>query len=286
MEITIDHLTMTYPNGKQALRDISLELASPNLIGLLGPNGAGKSTLMKLMVAALLPTEGEIRVNGAPLHKNEKQLKERLGYLPQSFGLYEELTVWQFLDYMAALKNIPDAKQAIEAAIEAVNLTEKRKARIRTLSGGQRQRVGVAQALLGNPQFLIFDEPTVGLDPEERIHFRNLFSRAALDKIVVLSTHIIEDVQSVCNRLIVMDRGHIRFDGTPAALIQRAEGHVGVFVHEEGAENKGLHITSRVNTAHGIRCRAVAEILPAFVQPVEPTLEDAYLYCIAGEEAQ
>ncbi|MCQ5129615.1 ABC transporter ATP-binding protein [Butyricicoccus faecihominis] len=286
MEITIDHLNMTYPNGKQALRDISLQLASPNLIGLLGPNGAGKSTLMKLLVAGLMPTEGEIRVDGAPLRRHEKELKNRLGYLPQSFGLYDELTVWQFLDYMAALKNIPDAKRAIDQVIEAVNLSEKRKARIRTLSGGQRQRVGVAQALLGDPQFLIFDEPTVGLDPEERIHFRNLFSRAAQDKIVVLSTHIIEDVQSVCNRLIVMDRGRVRFDGTPAALIQRAEGHVGVFEQAEAASTEGLHITSRVNTARGIRCRAVAALLPAFVQPVEPTLEDAYLYCIAGEEAQ
>ena len=286
MEITIDHLNMTYPNGKQALRDISLQLASPNLIGLLGPNGAGKSTLMKLLVAGLMPTEGEIRVDGAPLRKHEKELKTRLGYLPQSFGLYDELTVWQFLDYMAALKNIPDAKRAIDQVIEAVNLSEKRKARIRTLSGGQRQRVGVAQALLGDPQFLIFDEPTVGLDPEERIHFRNLFSRAAQDKIVVLSTHIIEDVQSVCNRLIVMDRGRVRFDGTPAALIQRAEGHVGVFEQAEVQATEGLHITSRVNTVRGIRCRAVAELLPNSVEPVEPTLEDAYLYCIAGEEAQ
>ncbi|WNX86106.1 ABC transporter ATP-binding protein [Agathobaculum sp. NTUH-O15-33] len=286
MEITIDHLNMTYPNGKRALRDISLQLASPNLIGLLGPNGAGKSTLMKLLVAGLMPTEGEIRVDGAPLRKHEKELKNRLGYLPQSFGLYDELTVWQFLDYMAALKNIPDAKRAIDRVIEAVNLSEKRKARIRTLSGGQRQRVGVAQALLGDPQFLIFDEPTVGLDPEERIHFRNLFSRAAQDKIVVLSTHIIEDVQSVCNRLIVMDRGRVRFDGTPSALIQRAEGHVGVFEQAEVQATEGLHITSRVNTARGIRCRAVAELLPHSVEPVEPTLEDAYLYCIAGEEAQ
>ena len=285
MEITIDHLNMTYPNGKRALRDISLQLASPNLIGLLGPNGAGKSTLMKLLVAGLMPTEGEIRVDGAPLRKHEKELKNRLGYLPQSFGLYDELTVWQFLDYMAALKNIPDAKRAIDRVIEAVNLSEKRKARIRTLSGGQRQRVGVAQALLGDPQFLIFDEPTVGLDPEERIHFRNLFSRAAQDKIVVLSTHIIEDVQSVCNRLIVMDRGRVRFDGTPSALIQRAEGHVGVFEQAEVQATEGLHITSRVNTARGIRCRAVAELLPNSVEPVEPTLEDAYLYCIAGEEA-
>ncbi|WP_087065329.1 ATP-binding cassette domain-containing protein [Intestinibacillus massiliensis] len=286
MHISIDHLTMTYPTGKQALRDISLSLESPSLIGLLGPNGAGKSTLMKLLVAALLPTAGTISVDGAPLLSREKELKSRLGYLPQSFGLYEELTVYQFLDYMAALKNIPNSRDAIRAAIRFANLEEKQKARIRTLSGGQRQRVGIAQALLGDPAFLIFDEPTVGLDPEERIHFRNLFSRAAQDRIVLLSTHIIEDVQSVCNRLIVISGGRIRFTGTPAELIRTAQGHVGVFEESGAADGTGgLHVISRLNTAHGIVCRAVADELPAFAQPVEPTLEDAYLYRISGEAA-
>lgn len=283
MRIEIDRLGMTYPTGKQALCGISLSLESPSLIGLLGPNGAGKSTLMKLLVAGLLPTEGGIMVDGLPLQKCEKTMKERLGYLPQSFGLYDELTVWQFLDYMAALKGVRAAKQDIERVIGEVNLTDKRKAKIRTLSGGQRQRVGVAQALLGNPQFLIFDEPTVGLDPEERIHFRNLFSKTAQDKIVILSTHIIEDVQSVCNRLIVIDQGSIRFDGTPAELIRRAEGHVCVYEQAEGQDIHGLHIAAQVNTAQGVSCRAVAETLPAFARPVEPTLEDAYLYCISGE---
>lgn len=283
MQIEIDHLTMTYPTGKQALRDVSLTLDSPNLIGLLGPNGAGKSTLMKLLVAGLLPTEGTILVDGEPLIKQEKAFKARLGYLPQSFGLYEELTVFQFLDYMAALKQIPDSCAAIEAAIQETNLEEKRKAKIRTLSGGQRQRVGIAQALLGSPQFLIFDEPTVGLDPEERINFRNLFSRTAQDKIVLLSTHIIEDVQSVCNQLIVIDQGRILFTGTPAGLIQSAQGHVGVYEETQSTSETGLHVTARVNTARGVTCRAVADVLPAFVEPVEPTLEDAYMYCIARE---
>lgn len=286
MQITIDALGMTYPSGKTALRDVSLDLESPNLIGLLGPNGAGKSTLMKLLVAGLLPTAGTIAVDGVPLLKHERTLKSRLGYLPQSFGLYDELTVWQFLDYMAALKGIPDPKAAIERAIADANLEEKRKARIRTLSGGQRQRVGIAQALLGDPQLLIFDEPTVGLDPEERIHFRNLFSRCAQDKIVLLSTHIIEDVQSVCNRLIVIHQGRILFTGAPAALIRAAQGHVGVFEEAAAADLSGLHVTTRVNTAHGVACRLVADELPPFAQPVEPTLEDAYLYRIAGEGGQ
>lgn len=281
MQIAIEDVSLTYPNGKQALQHLTLELQQPNLIGLLGPNGAGKSTLMKLLVAALLPTAGTIRLDGVPLWQREQTLKSALGYLPQHFGLYDELTVSQFLDYMASLKQIPDRRAAIGRAIDAVNLGEKRRARIRTLSGGQRQRVGIAQALLGNPQFLIFDEPTVGLDPEERIHFRNLFSQAAQDKLVLLSTHIIEDVQSVCNQLVVIDHGQILFTGTPAALIAAAEGHVGAFLEQQGQHAEGLSITARVNTAQGVRCRAVAEALPDFAAPCEPTLEDAYLYLIA-----
>ena len=286
MEISIQNVSMTYPNGKQALKDLNLDLRSPSLIGLLGPNGAGKSTLMKLLVAALLPTSGSILVDGQPLAKGERQLKARLGYLPQDFGLFDELTVTQFLDYMAALKGLREAKAAIQRAIQAVNLEEKARAKIRTLSGGQRQRVGIAQALLGDPAFLIFDEPTVGLDPEERIHFRNLFSRAAKDRLVLLSTHIIEDVQSVCDRLVVIDHGKILFTGTPEQLIESAAGHVGVFWEKDEKQEQGLHITARVNTSQGVRCRAVADKLPRYAQAEEPTLEDAYLYLISREAAQ
>ena len=286
MEINIQEVGMTYPSGKQALKGLNLELKSPSLIGLLGPNGAGKSTLMKLLVAALLPTEGNILVNGAPLARAERKLKASLGYLPQDFGLFDELTVTQFLDYMAALKGLGDSKAAIQKAIGEVNLEEKAKAKIRTLSGGQRQRVGIAQALLGDPPFLIFDEPTVGLDPEERIHFRNLFSHTAQERLVLLSTHIIEDVQSVCDQIVVIHQGRIRFAGTPERLIQSAEGHVGVFYEREAVQEEGLHITARVNTSQGVRCRAVADDLPPFAQAEEPTLEDAYLYLISGEAAQ
>lgn len=284
MDIQIQNLSMTYPTGKRALQNISLQLKSPNLIGLLGPNGAGKSTLMKLLVGALLQTEGKIILDGKPLAQSERRLKAQLGYLPQSFGLYDELSVWQFLDYMAALKGIPNPKAAIDSAIQATNLGEKRKAAIRTLSGGQRQRVGIAQAILGNPNFLIFDEPTVGLDPEERISFRNLFSEMAQNRLVLLSTHIIEDVQSVCNQLIVIHQGRVRFSGTPSQLIHMAQGHVGTFMETRRTQEKGLHITSRINTAQGICCRAVAQTLPDFVQPAEPSLEDAYLYLIAEED--
>ncbi|WP_434301986.1 ABC transporter ATP-binding protein [Clostridium botulinum] len=291
MKISVENLNMIYKAGKKAgkkaLNDVSLQIESPSLIGLLGPNGAGKSTLMKLLVAELIPTSGEILIDGVPLLKNERKLKASLGYLPQSFGLYDELTVWQFLDYMAALKGIKNSKKVIEEVIEKTNLTEKRKARISTLSGGQRQRVGIAQALMGNPELLIFDEPTVGLDPEERINFRNLFSKTAQDKIVLLSTHIIEDVQSVCDKLIVINHGQILFTGTPEELIALAHNHVGVF--EEKTEQRvgqEYKITSRVNTASGIACRIVAETLPAFAEAVEPTLEDAYMYLIMEKEVK
>ena len=283
MQISLQELTMTYPSGKRALQGVNLELDSPSLVGLLGPNGAGKSTLMKLLVAGLLPTGGAIRVDGEPLLRREQALKARLGYLPQDFGLYDELTVTEFLDYMGALKGLRDSRAAIQSAIEEVHLEEKARAKIRTLSGGQRQRVGIAQALLGEPELLIFDEPTVGLDPEERIHFRNLFSRLAQKRLVLLSTHIIEDVQSVCSRLLVLHRGRLRFDGPPEELIRAAEGHVGTFDETGGEREEGLHITARVNTARGVACRAVAEALPSYVQPAEPTLEDAYLYLISGE---
>lgn len=284
MRINLNHLSMIYPNGRQALKDISLTLESPSLIGLVGPNGAGKSTLMKLLVAGLLPTGGTIIVDDVPLSRCENKLKEKLGYLPQDFGLYDELTVREFLDYMAALKGIRDSKAAIESAILATGLEEKRKARIKTLSGGQRQRVGIAQALLGTPEFLILDEPTVGLDPEERIRFRNFFSQTAQDKLVLLSTHIIEDVQSVCDRLIVIDRGQILFIGRPEELVLQARGHVGVFLEQGGGEKtSALRIISRVNTAEGVLCRGVAEVLPQEARSVEPTLEDAYLYLITQE---
>lgn len=282
MHISVQNVSMTYPSGKQALNNVSLELPQTGLIGLLGPNGAGKSTLMKLLIAGLLPTAGEIQVDDQQLTSCEKTLKSKLGYLPQSFGLYDELTVRQFLDYMAALKGIIHVKAEIARVLDEVNLTPQKNTRIRALSGGQRQRVGIAQALMGQPELLIFDEPTVGLDPEERIRFRNLFSRAAQDRIVLLSTHIIEDVQSITGRLIVLHHGVILFDGSPSELIRQAEGHVGVFEAGLGdIQEEGFHITARVNTANGISCRMVAEVLPPFVTPAEPTLEDAYLYCIS-----
>lgn len=283
MNIHIENVSMQYSTGKKALSRICLNLEGPGMTGLLGPNGAGKSTLMKILTTQLVPTQGEVFVDGKPCLMQEREYKERLGYLPQAFGLFDELTTRQFLEYMAILKDVRDVDSVVESAILQTNLEAKRKSRIGTLSGGQRQRVGIAQAILGTPALLILDEPTVGLDPEERISFRNMFSQLADNALVLLSTHIIEDVQSVCNRLIILDEGHIRFAGTPAQLLTEAAGHVGMFVDTGRSPHPDLRITSRIHTADGFLCRIVAKDLPLFAQEVEPTLEDAYLYRLSEE---
>ena len=221
MQIDINNVTMIYPSGKKALSDVSFTAQSPDFVGILGPNGAGKSTLMKLMTAGLKQTKGEILVDDKKLLDQENDFKRRLGYLPQNFGLFEELTVWQFLDYMAALKNIKK-KDEIEWALENTGLKDKRKVRIGSLSGGQKQRVGIAQAIMGQPEIMILDEPTVGLDPEERVRFRNAFSEMSSNRIVFLSTHIVDDVQAVCNRVLVIYGGKILYDGAPADLIEES----------------------------------------------------------------
>ena len=243
MNISVQHVTKAYNSCKKALDDVSLEINSPALIGLVGPNGAGKSTLMKLLVASLLPSSGRILLDNEPLQLKEIHLRSILGYLPQVFGLYDELTVWQFLDYMAALKKIKNSKEAIRKAIIETNIEQLKKVKIRTLSGGQRQRVGIAQTLLGEPALLIFDEPTLGLDPEERIKFRKLFSQNAQNKVVLLSTHIIEDVQSICSRIIVINQGKILFDGKPEKLIQAAQGHKGII--EPTLEDGYMHLIEK-----------------------------------------
>lgn len=289
MKIDVKNLNMTYKAGKEALKNINISLESPNFIGLLGPNGAGKSTLMKLLTSRILQTSGQILVNSKPLQKCEIELKSKLGYLPQEFGLYDELTVYQFLEYMSVLKGInKNTKKIIEEVINQTNLLEKRNSKIKTLSGGQKQRVGIAQAIMGNPELLILDEPTVGLDPEERINFRNLFSKNSRDKIVILSTHIIEDVQSVCNRLIVINKGNVLFDGSSEELIKKAQGHVGVYEDKNGEIHKNgkskFKVTSSIITTTGTSYRIVSHNLPDFAMSIEPSLEDAYMFLISEEE--
>ncbi|WP_416197397.1 MAG: ABC-type multidrug transport system, ATPase component [Sporanaerobacter sp.] len=294
MNIKLENISKKY-KGVKALDNINLEINSPAMIGFVGPNGAGKSTLMKMLVGQLLPTSGSITVDGVPLNKNEKHLKERLGYLPQDFGLYEELTVEEFLDYMACLKGIKENKgESIDRVISMTSLEEKRKFRIKTLSGGQKQRVGIAQAILNNPELLIVDEPTVGLDPEERIKFRNLFSEGSKDKIVILSTHIIEDIESICNSIIVLNKGNILFVGQPSELVKEALDHVGTIEIKGNDREKILEsemkgefkITSTVITPNGTKYRVVSESLPSSFEKITPSLEDAYVYCMLKGEVQ
>ncbi|SCG82035.1 Nod factor export ATP-binding protein I [Proteiniborus sp. DW1] len=288
MEIKIQNLSKNYKNIK-ALDNINLTISTPAMIGLVGPNGAGKSTLMKILVGQLMATEGDVIVDGVSLSKREKYLKERLGYLPQDFGLYEELKVEEYLEYIAALKGIKqNKKDEIERVLGMANLKGMRKLKIKTLSGGQKQRVGIAQAMLNNPELLIVDEPTVGLDPEERIKFRNLFSEDSINKIVILSTHIIEDVESICNLIIVINKGRILFTGEPSELVRKAIGHVGAIEIGNADKEKFLEkelqgefkITSTVITPNGTKYRVVSENLSPYFEEVVPTLEDAYIYCM------
>ncbi|WP_440947707.1 ABC transporter ATP-binding protein [Methanosarcina sp. T3] len=284
MKIEIKNLSKAYGPEKSVLSGINLDFRPPSIVGLIGPNGAGKTTFMKILVLQLLASTGAIKIDGVDIGKNENYLKNRLGYLPQEFGLYEELTVYQFLNYMALLKGLTSGKkERIESCIDKTGLSEKQNARIKTLSGGQKQRVGIAQALLNDPELLIVDEPTVGLDPAERVKFRNLLTENANHRLVLLSTHIIEDVESICNRLIILNRGEILFDGNPVELIKKAAGHVGVLDSdcEAGPDiEKGFIVTSRLITEIGSQYRIVGDKLPSGIKPVPPSLEDAYMYLI------
>ena len=235
MQITLQELNMTYPNGKKALQGVSASLDSPSLIGLLGPNGAGKSTLMKLLVAGLLPTGGAIRADGEPLTKCERAYKARLGYLPQDFGLFDELTVEQFLDYMGALKGLPkaQARRRAKELLELVGLSQAAKGKIKTYSGGMKQRLGIAQALLGHPKLLVLDEPTAGLDPKERVRFRGLIASLGKQSIVLVSTHIVSDLAHIADVILLMKDGRIIHQG-PASEIADLEAFYLEAFGEEG----------------------------------------------------
>ena len=284
MEFHIQNVTMTYPNGKQALGGLSLRLGSPSLTGLLGPNGAGKSTLIRLLSAALMPSSGVIQLDGAPLKDREIELKSRLGYLPQEFGLFDELTVYQFLDYMAALKGIRRPKSAIRQVIQEVRLEEKAGARIRTLSGGQRQRVGIAQALLGGPPLLILDEPTAGLDPKERIRIRNLISDLSQDRIVLIATHVVSDIEFISKEILLMKNGRLIDKASPEQLQAKIQGKVfemSVGQQELEEVKEKFEISNLFRKDGQIIVRVVTQKRPEGydeIREAAPTLEDVYLY--------
>ncbi len=226
--LLIENVRKTYPGGVQALRGVSLSIP-PGMFGLLGPNGAGKTTLMRCIATLLEPDDGRIELDGQDVVHAQGQVRSVLGYLPQDFGLYPSLSAEQMLDYLASLKGITDRsvrKRLVDVLLEKVNLSAVKKRRLGGFSGGMRQRFGIAQALLGSPRLLVVDEPTAGLDPEERLRFQNLLAELAQDMIILLSTHIVSDVTALCPRMAILRAGQVVFQGTPAQAVAGLEGQI------------------------------------------------------------
>jgi ABC-type multidrug transport system ATPase subunit len=290
MKLSIEKTGKTYRGGVRGLDDFSLELG-PGVLGLLGPNGAGKSTLMRILATITRPTAGRVTWNGVDIVKSPDALRAQLGYLPQDFGVYPNLSAQEFLEYIAAAKGIDGAaaRRRIDELLLLVNLADVRKRALGGFSGGMRQRVGIAQALLNDPKLLIVDEPTAGLDPEERVRFRNLLSDLSGERIVILSTHIVSDVEAAATHIALINRGRLVLSASPESLMSRVEGRVWEWIvpSEELAVVKSRHrISSTQRRSDGVRVRAVGESQPApSAQPVTPNLEDAYLMYIAPPAA-
>jgi ABC-type multidrug transport system ATPase subunit len=285
MHITVSQLSKRYPGGKRALKDVNLDIPK-GLFGLLGPNGAGKTTLMRILVTLLKPTSGQVKVNDLDIRKNRKEIRRQIGYLPQDFSVFAKLSVWEFMDYSACLNGILSKnkrRDRIDLLLESVGLFEARDRMTGKLSGGMKRRLGVAQTLIGDPPLLVVDEPTVGLDPEERIRFRNLLSDlTAQDRIILLSTHIVGDISSTCENIALMDLGRIVFHGPPAELVDSARGKV--WTISTGYEDldswkERFPVISTVPSESGYELRIVAENpgTPEAKQ-AEPNLEDAYIH--------
>ena len=287
MKLEIQNVSKTYRGNVEALRGFRLEVG-PGVLGLLGPNGAGKSTLMRILATVTQPTAGRVVWNGTDIKRDPDSLRAVLGYLPQDFGIYPNLTAVEFLGYLAAVKGLDAASagKRIGELLELVNLTDAARRPLGGFSGGMRQRVGIAQALLNDPQLLIVDEPTAGLDPEERVRFRNLLSELAGERIVILSTHIVSDVEAVATDIALIAYGQLVAHGAPEALLAGVTGKVWEVVvpSAELAELRNAHRVS--NTAHrsdGVHARVVADVAPRpDARALEPSLEDAYLATLAA----
>ncbi len=285
MQLSIENVSKRYGGGNWALRNFSLELR-PGVLGLLGPNGAGKTTLMSILATITRATEGRVHWNGADLAKNPDELRSTLGYLPQDFGVYPNLSAVEFLEYLAAVKGLDAAssRRRIDELLNLVNLTDVRKRPLGGYSGGMKQRVGIAQALLNDPQLLIVDEPTAGLDPEERVRFRNLLSELSGERIVILSTHIVSDVEATATDIALISQGSLVAHASPEALLQRVEGRVWEWVlpsAELNAARQKYLISNTARRSDGVHARVIADTAPPNAQPATPTLEDAYLYCLS-----
>src|SRR6185503_5504745 len=279
MKLTVNGLGKQYRRDFWGLRDFSLEI-KPGILGLLGPNGAGKSTFMRMLATITKPTDGKISWNDMDVVKSPDILRAILGYLPQDFGIYPNLNAIEFLEYMAAIKGLSATatKKRIDELLQVVNLVEAAKRPLGGYSGGMRQRVGIAQALLNDPQLLIVDEPTVGLDPEERVRFRNLLSYLSGERIVILSTHIVSDVEATATHIALISRGKLIVSAAPEILMKKVEGRVWEWVvsSEELIAVKQRHrVSATIRRSDGVRVRAVSDTQPATAaQPVAPNLED------------
>ena len=282
--LSIRSLGKRYPGGTVGLSDFSLEVGE-GVLGLLGPNGAGKSTLMAILATVTRPTSGTFFWEGKDAVADPLPLRRRLGYLPQDFGVYERLTAREFLLYLGRLKGLSGAElsRRVQQLLELTNLHGAANRRLGGYSGGMRQRVGIAQALLGDPKLVIVDEPTVGLDPEERVRFRNLLSEIAQNRVVILSTHIVSDVEAVASQIAVIREGRLVSQTTPEELLKKATGRVfmAVVASEGLAEAQHrVHVSNLIRRADGVHVRYVLNgngaTLPG-ARAIEPTLEDAYL---------
>jgi ABC-2 type transport system ATP-binding protein len=285
VQLELADITKTYKGNKTAVSGVSMHIKS-GVLGLLGPNGAGKSSLLRILATITRPTSGVVTWDGQNIVTNPNHLRQVLGYLPQDFGVYPHLTAPEFLSYLAAVKGLSAkaARARIDELLDLVNLNEARKRPLGQYSGGMRQRVGIAQALLNDPKLLIVDEPTAGLDPEERIRFREFLGDLAADRVVIFSTHIVSDIEAIAQDIAILAQGTLRYHDSPDKLIQTAKGRVWEMVTtpEELTALREHQVVSRANrTPDGIHIRVLADKSPAkAAKLVIPDLEDAYLWAV------
>jgi ABC-type multidrug transport system ATPase subunit len=288
MELRIEHLAKTYPNGVHALNDVTLTIPR-GMFGLLGPNGAGKSSLMRILATLQQPDTGRITLGGIDLLGEPERVRQTLGYLPQEFGLHPKARGEELLSHFAILKGITDRaerRETVERLLRQVNLWDVRRQRLGGYSGGMRQRFGVAVALLGDPTLLIVDEPTAGLDPAERFRFLNLLSELGEQAVVILSTHIVEDVVELCTHMAIIDQGRILLEAQPLRAIEDLRGHIWRSVVDRDAlpgVERSHAVFSTKPLAGRSAVRVFASAFPgAGFEPAEPDLEDVYFCTLAG----
>jgi len=291
VKLEIRDVGKRYKGDVWGIKDFTLDLA-PGILGLLGPNGAGKSTLMRILATVTKATTGRVEWNGIDIAKSPNTIRKVLGYLPQDFGIYPNLNAVEFLRYLAAARGVSgrSARRRIDQLLELVNLVDARKRPLGSLSGGMKQRVGIAQALLNDPSLLIVDEPTAGLDPEERVRFRNLLAELAGERIVILSSHIVSDVEAAATSIVVIKEGHLQVHAAPEELLQTVERktwQTTIASSELSDAKQQFVISNTIRTNEGIRVRVVADESPdESATPVTPNLEDAYLYMLAKKETE